>query len=261
MSITIKSAEEQQAMREGGKILAAILSDLRKAAVPGVFKSDLDKMANRLCLKYAVRPSFKGYGGYPGTVCASVNDEVVHGLPVEEPLREGDLVSLDMGVLHKGYHTDSAVSFICRPSTVAQDGSKLPAADKKASDLIKACEQSLYSGIDLIKDGVHLGDISARIQEVAESHGYGVIRMLVGHGIGTEIHEDPHVPNYGTAGTGPVLKTGMTIAIEPMITEDGSIDVVLDDDGWTYKSRTGALCAHTEHTVLVTDDGYEILTH
>lgn len=248
--ITIKSAEEQEKMRQGGKILADILNILKEAAVPGTKKSDLDKLANDLCLKYKVEPSFKDYGGYPATVCISVNEEVVHGLPTDETLKAGDLVSLDMGVEHQGYHTDSAVSFVCGD-----------VENKLAKDLIKITEQSLYSGIDMVKDGVHLGDVSARIQEIAEKHGYGVIRMLVGHGIGTEVHEDPHVPNYGTPGTGPVLKTGMTIAIEPMFTADGSIDVVLSDDGWTYSSHTGALCAHAEHTVLVTDDGYEILTY
>ncbi len=247
--ITIKSSSEQEAMRQGGRILASILNRLKEASTPGIRKSEIDKLAADLCKQYAVKPSFKGYGGYPANVCISVNEEVVHGIPNEEVFLEGDLVSLDMGVFHKGYHTDSALSFVC-----GNEG------DEAAQKLIKVCEQSLYSGIDRIKDGVRLGDISAKIQAVAEDHGYGVIRMLVGHGIGTEIHEDPQVPNYGTAGTGITLKTGMTIAIEPMITADGSIDVILGDDGWTYSSATGALCAHAEHTVLVTDDGYEILT-
>lgn len=238
-------------MREGGKILASILNELRDSAKPGVTRAELDNLANRLCFKHGVKPAFKGYGGYPGSVCISLNEEVVHGLPNSDKLKEGDLVSLDMGVLHQGYNTDSAVSFVCGDNDNKDD-------DRE--DLINVCEQSLYSGIDLIKDGVRLGDVSAKIQETVEARGYGVIRMLVGHGIGTEVHEDPHVPNYGTPGTGPMLKTGMTIAIEPMITADGSIDVVLSDDGWTYSSRTGALCAHYEHTVLVTDDGYEILT-
>jgi methionyl aminopeptidase len=256
--INIKSAEEQELMRQGGKILAAILDRLQKAVKPGVPKSDIDDLAEALCHKYNVRPSFKSYGGYPASVCISVNEEVVHGIPTGETFKEGDLVSLDMGVEWQEFHTDSAVSFVC----TAYPKSSRTAEEKNsvAEDLITVCEQSFCSGIDLIKNGVHLGDVSAKIQAVAESHGYGVIRMLVGHGIGREVHEDPHVPNYGTPGTGPILKTGMTIAIEPMITADGSIDVILGDDGWTYSSQTGALCAHYEHTVLVTDDGYEILT-
>lgn len=251
--ITIKSSEEQKIMRQGGRILAEILSSLKEAVRPGVQKAEIDKLADDLCARHKVRPSFKGYNGFPAAVCISVNDEVVHGIPTEEVFKEGDLVSLDMGVEYEGFHTDSALSLICGQNEGAKDH------DRK-SKLIKAAEQSFYSAVDMIKDGVHLGDVSAKIQEVAESQGYGVIRMLVGHGIGQSVHEDPNVPNYGTRGTGIVLKTGMTIAIEPMITADGSIDVVLASDGWTYKSKTGALCAHYEHTVLVTDDGCEILT-
>jgi methionyl aminopeptidase len=255
--ITIKSAEEQELMRKGGKILASILNELKTAAVPGVKKSDLDKLSIELCRKHKVEPSFSGYGGYPASVCISVNQEVVHGIPTDELLKEGDLVSLDMGVLYQGFHTDSAVSFVCTHDSENKSGA-VSYKDKKK--LIDVTEQSLYSGLKIIKDGIHLGDVSAKIQQVAEASGFGVIRMLVGHGIGTEVHEDPHVPNYGTPGTGPILKTGMTIAIEPMLTADGSIDVILSDDGWTYSSLTGALCSHYEHTVLVTDDGYEILT-
>lgn len=251
--ITIKSAEEQAIMRQGGKILAAILGSLKEAVKPGVLKSDIDKLAENLCAKYNVRPSFKGYNGYPASVCISVNDEVVHGVPNEEAFNDGDLVSLDMGVEYKGFHTDSALSLVCGGEKDSKDF-------EQKDELIKVAEQSFYSAIDVIKNGAYLGDVSARIQEVVESHGCGVIRMLVGHGIGRSVHEDPNVPNYGSKGTGIVLKTGMTIAIEPMITADASVDVVLDSDGWTYKSKTGALCAHYEHTVLVTDDGCEVLT-
>jgi len=247
--IIIKSKEEQDIMRQGGKILAQILAALKKAAKPDIKKKELDELANRLCRDYQVEPSFKGYGGYPNSVCVSVNDEVVHGLPNNEILNIGDLVKLDMGVKYRGFHTDSALSFVCGNFQ-----------DRQKDHLIKTCEQSFYSGIGVIKDGIHLGDVSAEIQKTAEKEGYGVIRMLVGHGIGQNVHEDPHIPNYGNSNTGPMLKTGMVLAIEPMITFDGSIDVVLDDDNWTYKSRTGTLCAHYEHTVLVTDNGYEILT-
>jgi len=258
--IKIKSAEGQELMRQGGKILANILVELRSRSVPGVTGKEIDALANRLCLKYKVKPSFKNYGGFPGSVCISLNDAVVHGIPNENPFKKGDLITLDIGVFYKGFHTDSAVTFVCG-SFGGDDDSLLTTREKKnTQDLIKNCEQSLYSGIDLIKNGVHLGDISAKIQQIAEAAGYGVIRMLVGHGIGHEVHEDPHIPNFGTPGTGPILKTGMTLAIEPMFIEDGSVDVVLDDDGWTYRSKTGARTVHCEHTVLVTDGGYEILT-
>lgn len=247
--IQIKSVEEQEIMRQGGKVLAKILTELKEAVKPGISKTEIDNLSMSLTKKYGVKPSFKNYNGYPNSVCITTNDAVVHGLATQETFKEGDLVTLDMGVYYKNFHTDSAVSFVC--------GGK-PDADKEK--LIKTCEQSLYSGIELIKNGVHLGDVSAKIQQIAEKHGYGVIRMLVGHGIGRDLHEDPHIPNYGHSGSGAILKTGMTLAIEPMFIQDGTVDVILDDDGWTYRSLSGALTVHCEHTVLVTDDGYEILT-
>jgi methionyl aminopeptidase len=247
--IYIKTASEADAMRQGGKILARLLLELKGATKPGIKRSELDYLARRLCLKYHVKPSFLGYTGYPSAVCISTNAEVVHGLADERPIEEGDLVSLDMGIEYAGFHTDSALSFICKSSKNTTD-------DK----IIKVVEHAFYSGVDLIKNGVHLGDISAKIQETAEREGYGVVRMLVGHGIGREVHEDPHVPNWGIQGTGPTLATGMVIAVEPMITESGCVDVVLSDDKWTYLTKDGSRAAHYEHTVLVTDDGYEILT-
>lgn len=248
--IDIKSSEEQELMRQGGLILSKILNELKEKVVPGISSLEIDNLANRLCLKYRVKPSFKGYNGYPNSVCITTDDAVVHGLASDKPFREGELVTLDMGVFHQGFHTDSAVSFVCGDSSNYQ----------KDLRLIKVCEQSFYSAVDLIKEGVHLGDVSAKIQEVAEASGYGVIRMLVGHGIGRNVHEEPNIPNYGIPGTGQILKTGMTLAIEPMLTQDGSVDVVLDDDGWTYRSKTGAKTVHFEHTVLVLDNGFEILT-
>lgn len=247
--ISIKTKSEIEAMRQGGRILSYILKELKAKALPGVTKNELNDMALRLCLKYHVKPSFLGYGNYPGALCVSVNDEVVHGIPSNDELRVGDLVSLDMGVMLGGLHTDAAVSFICGG-----------AEDAAAKKLINITEQSFYSGVSLIKDGVRLGDVSAKIQQTAEQHGYGVIRMLVGHGIGQEVHEEPHVPNYGTAGTGPILKAGMTLAIEPMLTQSGEIEVVLSPDKWTYCTKDGSRAAHFEHTVLVTENGYEILT-
>lgn len=236
-------------MRQSGQILARILVELKEKCVPGVKRAELDDLARRLCLKYHAKPSFLGYGGYPNALCVSLNNEVVHGLPTETEIKEGDLVSLDMGVFYAGFHTDSAVSFVCGDTE-----------NKNIEHQISTTERAFYEAVDLIKDGVRLGDISSKIQEIAEREGYGVIRMLVGHGIGKEVHEEPHVPNYGEKGTGPTLKTGMTIAIEPMFIQDGSVDVVLSDDKWTYETKTGALATHFEHTVLVTDDGCEILT-
>lgn len=236
-------------MRQGGKILAKILIELRKNALPGVTKKELDLQARRLCLKYHVKPSFLAYNGYPAAVCISINDEVVHGIPDDTKLMKGDLVSLDMGVKLAGFNTDSAVTFVC--------GGK---GDKETEKLIATAEQSFYSAAKLIKDGVHLGDISAEIQRVAEAQGYGVIRMLVGHGIGHEVHEEPHIPNFGKPGTGPVLKSGMTLAIEPMLTLSGCIDVDLGYDNWTYSTSDGSLATHFEHTILVTETGCEILT-
>jgi methionyl aminopeptidase len=249
MDIPIKSKKEQDVMCQGGKILASILDRLKAKAQPGITKKEIDALARDLCSKNKVKPSFLGYNGYPDAVCVSVNNEVVHGAANNHKLKKGDLASLDMGVLYKEFHVDAAISFLCGNES-----------DSDAEKLIKVCEQSFYSGIKLIKDGVHLGDISAKIQETAEREGYGVVRMLVGHGIGKNVHELPPIPNYGEAGKGPILKTGMTLAIEPMIIEDGSYDVILSDDKWTYETKTGARAAHYEHTVLVTDNGYEILT-
>lgn len=250
--IPIKTKEEQEKMRYGGKILAKILEDLKNYSVPGISKREIDNRARRLCLKWGVRPSFLGYQGYPAAICISVNDEVVHGIPDGAILKRGDLVSLDMGVEFENLHTDAALSFICGE---AQDNKNL------TQKLIQTTERCFYTGVELIKGGVRLGDVSAKIQEVAEKEGFGVIRMLVGHGIGHSVHEEPHVPNYGDTGTGPLLRAGMTLAIEPMLTLSGCVDVVLGDDKWTYKTSDGSVAAHYEHTVLVTHDGYEILTH
>jgi methionyl aminopeptidase len=247
--IPIKSAVEQEKMRRGGQILAKILIELKNRCIPGVTKKELDELARRLCLKHHVKPSFLGYGGYPAALCVSVNNEVVHGLPTDTIINKGDLVSLDMGVEYEGFHTDSALTLIC-------GNIQNPEAEK----LIKTAERCFFAGADLVRDGIRLGDISSKVQEIAEKEGFGVIKMLVGHGIGREVHEDPHVPNYGEPGTGPILKTGMTIAIEPMLTMDGSVVVILSDDKWTYVTKTGALATHFEHTILVTDDGCEILT-
>lgn len=247
--ISLKTASEQEIMRQGGRILAQILRELKNAAKPGTTKRELNDLANRLCTKYHVKPSFLGYGGYPATLCVSLNNEVVHGIPDGTVIQEGDMVSLDMGVFLAGFHTDSAVTFIC--------GEKI---DESASKLIKTAENALFSAIDLIKPGIRLGDVSNRIQQTAEYYGYGVIRTLVGHGIGQNVHEAPHVPNFGIKDTGPVLKEGMTLAIEPMFTESGEVGVHLAKDGWTYVTDDSSRSTHFEHTILVTKNGTEILT-
>ena len=291
--IPIKSANDIEAMRQGGKILAQILAELKVKTVPGIKRSELESLAKRLCLKYHAKASFLGYKGYPNALCVSLNNEVVHGIPNESKICSGDLVSLDMGIFYAGFHTDAAISFVCPSANVyseqsrrtqdklsqgqSQRGQTLKKSQglsskgtveqsqqgqslqETAERLIKTAENAFFSACDLVRDGVRLGDISAKIQEVSEHDGFGVIRMLVGHGIGREVHEEPPVPNYGTAGTGPILKTGMTLAIEPMITE-GGYDVILSDDKWTYVTRDNSRAAHFEHTVLVTDQGFEILT-
>lgn len=246
--ILIKNKAQIEAMRQGGRILALILDELCKRVVPGTRTKELDDLARRLCLKYHVQPSFLDYNGYPAAVCISLNNEVVHGLPGERVIEKGDLVSIDMGVICANMNTDAARTVIAGEAKNTID-----------EQLVKVCEQSFYSGCDLIKEGVRLGDVSAKIQETAEKNGFGVVRMLVGHGIGEKLHEEPPIPNYGQKGDGPVLKAGMTLAIEPMLTE-GEWEVFLDNDKWTYKTVDGGKASHFEHTVLVTKEGFEILT-
>jgi methionyl aminopeptidase len=239
--------DKLEAMRHGGKILAQILSDLKDSTKPGTTKKELDDLSKRLCLKYGVKPSFLNYGGFPGALCVSVNHELVHGLPDESVITEGDLVSLDFGVNYKGYHTDSALTFAV---------SEVPV---KAKELMRVAEDSLYVGIDQAKVGNHVGDIGAAIQKYVEDRGFGIVRSLVGHGIGKDVHEEPMVPNFGEKGQGPILKEGMTIAIEPMITA-GHFEVVQSKDGWTFETKDESLCAHFEHTIYISSDGPEILT-
>ena len=192
-------------------------------------------------------PSFKGYDGFPGTICASVNDEVVHGIPGNRVLEEGDIISLDIGACYKGYHGDSAWTYAV--------GKISP----KKQALIEWTRESLFEGLSVIKDGAHVGDIGAAVSKCARRHNLGVVKELVGHGVGTDVHEEPDVPNYGFAGTGPVLKEGMVIAVEPMLNLGTPKIYILDDD-WTIITADGKPSAHFEHTVLVTKDGYEILT-
>ena len=235
-------------MREAGKILAKVHEELGKAIEPGMSTMDIDRLGERLIRSYGCIPSFKNYNGYPASICVSVNDEVVHGIPNKHHiLREGDIVSLDAGVIWQGYHSDAARTH--GVGTISPEAAKL----------IEVTRQSFFEGIKFAVPGNHLNDISAAIQKYAESFGYGVVRDLVGHGIGTKLHEEPEVPNFSQKRKGIRLEPGMTLAVEPMITA-GRYDVVWLDDDWTVVTDDGSLAAHYENTILITEDGPEILS-
>lgn len=243
----IKTQEEIITMRQGGKILATVLKEVAQKAVPGVSTIELDRAAEALILSHGAQPAFKGYEKFPYSLCTSVNEDIVHGYPSTYQLKEGDVVKLDLGVLYKGYNTDMAV-------TVAV-GKVTPEAKK----LIEATKKSLAEGIKKVKPGNTIGDIGHAVQSYLEKRGYGVVRDLVGHGIGRQVHEEPSVPNYGTAGNGEVLQEGMVICIEPMVTV-GDYKIIKSKDGYGYATRDGSLSAHFENTVAVTKRGAEILT-
>ena len=248
MSVTIKSARQIGLMREAGKNLAKVHEELGAAIRPGMSTLDIDRLGEKLIRGYGCVPSFKNYNGYPASICVSVNDEVVHGIPDKNHiLHEGDIVSLDAGVIWHGYHSDAA-----RTHAV---GKITPEAEK----LIEVTRESFFQGIKYAKAGNHLGDISSAIQAYAESFGYGVVRDLVGHGIGEHLHEDPEVPNFAQKKKGIKLVPGMTLAIEPMINA-GRPDVVWMDDDWTVVTDDGTLSAHYENTILITEGEPEILS-
>lgn len=256
--IFIKTNEEIALMREGGKILAKILNELAACVKPGITTGSLDKQTEKLVAKYGVVASFKNYkpafadedvkdDGYPASVCVSVNEEVVHGIPGKRLLHEGDIVALDMGVRHKGCFTDAAIT--------VPVGRVSPEAEK----LIRVTKECLERGIAMVKHGAALGDIGFAVQSHAEKNGFSVVRDLIGHGVGRYVHEDPQVPNYGKPGHGMKLQKGMTIAIEPMINV-GSFKVGMSPNHWTFVTRDGRYSAHFEHTVAVMENGCEILT-
>lgn len=245
--IILKSLPEIEKMRKSNAIVAAILEELRKKIRPGVKTIELDRLSEDLALKKGARPAFKGYRGYPYSLCTSVNSEVVHGMPSERELKEGDIVSLDFGILNDGYYGDAAVT--------VPVGEIAPGARK----LLKITEEALYRGIAEVKAGNRIGDISAAIQGHVEAAGYSVVRDLVGHGIGKSLHEDPQVPNYGSGGRGIELKPGMVFAIEPMVNE-GTHRVEVLRDGWTVVTADGKLSAHFEHSVAITENGPVILS-
>nr|WP_092073846.1 type I methionyl aminopeptidase [Dendrosporobacter quercicolus]NSL47888.1 type I methionyl aminopeptidase [Dendrosporobacter quercicolus DSM 1736]SDM68562.1 methionine aminopeptidase, type I [Dendrosporobacter quercicolus] len=245
--IILKSDRELAYMRDAGKIVAETLTEVEKAAKPGVSTLELDRIAEEYIKGRGAIPTFKGYNGFPGNICASINEQVVHGIPGLKKLKNGDNVSIDIGAVINGYNGDAAV-------TVAVGD-----VDASVQKLLEVTEQSLYKGIEKAMAGNRLGDISHAVQAHAEAYGYGVVRDYVGHGIGRKMHEDPQVPNYGQPGRGPRLKSGMTLAIEPMINL-GTHEVKTLDDGWTVVTKDGKPSAHFEHTIAITDDKPEILT-
>ena len=248
MAITIKSNKEIELMREAGKILAITHEELEKALRPGMSTWDINKIGEEVIRSYGCIPSFLNYNGYPASICVSVNNEVVHGIPSKKNfIKEGDIVSLDAGVIYKGYQSDAA-----RTHGVGQIS---PEAEK----LIRVTKESFFEGIKVINEGVHLNEVSKAIQAYAEGHGFSVVRDLVGHGIGTHLHEDPQIPNFAQKRRGPRLQAGMTLAIEPMINA-GKYHVNWLDDDWTVVTADGSLSAHYENTVLVTKEGCELLS-
>ncbi len=245
--ITIKSDSEIELMREAGRILRDTLNMLKEHVKVGVTTKELDKLAHDYIISRGAKPSFLGYGGFPGSICASVNEQVVHGIPSNRKLVSGDIIGIDCGVIYKGWQSDAARTFA------------VGEISEKHKKLIEVTEQSFFEAMKVIREGARLGDIGAAVQNLAESNGFSVVRDLVGHGIGKDMHEDPQVPNYGKAGKGLRLKRNMTLAIEPMINE-GTYEVSALDDGWTVVTDDDGYSAHYENTVLITEDGYEILS-
>ena len=246
--ISIKSDREISLMREAGRLNYLTHEEVKKHIKPGVKTKDLDKVAYDFIIKNHAKPSFLNYEGYPASICVSINDEVVHGIPSSHRIiQEGDIVSVDVGAYKNGFHGDAARTFLI--GDVSEDKKKL----------VQVTKQCFFEGINGIKNGSFVGDISSQIQKYAESFGYSVIRLLEGHGVGRNLHEYPSVPNYGRAGSGAKLLSGMTIAIEPMINL-GKKEIVMLDDDWTIVTKDGLPSAHYENTVLITDDGVEILT-
>ena len=245
--IILKLPEEIEKMRASNHIVAEILIALKEKVKPGVTTGELDSYSEELVRKKGAVPAFKGYMGYPYSLCISVNSEVVHGMPTNRVLVEGDIVSLDFGAYYKGYYGDAAIT--------------VPVGDvsEDAARLIRVTEQGLYDGIREAKRGNRLGDISAAVQHCIEAAGFSVVRDFVGHGIGKKLHEEPQIPNYGIRGRGLELKAGMVLAIEPMVNE-GTYKVKVTDNGWTVVTEDGRLSAHFEHSVAITNDGPDILS-
>lgn len=245
--INIKSKREIDLLKEAGRLTYLTHKEVAKHIKPGVTTNELDIIAEEFILSKGCTPSFKNYNGFPKSICTSINDEVVHGIPSNRKLKEGDIISVDIGVCYKGYHGDSAWTYPV--GTISEE--------KKY--LLEHTEKSLFEGLSKIKPGNRLGDVCSAIGTYAKEHNLGIVRELVGHGVGSKLHEDPEIPNYGTPNTGPIIKEGMVFAVEPMLNL-GKDDVVMLDDDWTIVTEDYSPSAHFEHTVVVTKDGYEILT-
>ncbi|MFF2890721.1 type I methionyl aminopeptidase [Paenibacillus sp. NPDC057967] len=245
--IICKSESELRLMREAGRIVAETHRLMAQAVKPGITTGELDAIAEKYIRSQGATPSFKGYNGFPSSICASVNDELVHGFPGSRKLNEGDIISIDIGAQYEGYHGDSAWTYAV--------GSVTPEVQR----LLDVTEESLYAGLALVKPDVRLYTVSHAIQKVIEAAGFSVVREYVGHGIGADLHEEPQIPNYGVPDRGPRLKPGMALAIEPMV-NIGERYVRTLEDNWTVVTQDASWCAHFEHTVVVTEDGFEILT-
>lgn len=245
--IIYKTRDEIDLMREAGRIVAATHHALQQSIEPGITTAELDRIAEQFIKSNGAIPSFKGYGGFPGSICASVNEELVHGIPGPRKLKEGDIISIDIGAQFKGYHADSAWTY------------PVGKISEQAEKLLHVTEQSLYMGINQAIPNGRLSDISYAIQQHVEENGFSIVREYVGHGVGAELHESPQIPNFGPPGRGPILKQGMVLAIEPMVNV-GSRYVKTLDDRWTVVTVDNQYCAHFEHTVAITETGYEILT-
>ena len=245
--ITLKSKREIELLKEAGHIVYLTHQYLRPYIKAGIKTKELDSLAEKFIRSKGATPSFKGYEGFPSTLCISINDEVVHGFPSDRVLQDGDIISIDIGACYKGYHGDSAWTY-----TVGE-------VSDDAKYLLEHTEKALYEGIKQAKVGNRIGDISYAVEKYATEHNLGVVKELVGHGVGTSVHEAPDVPNYGTKGTGPKIRDGMVIAIEPMLTL-GSPDIYIEDNDWTVKTEDSSLSAHFEHTIAITNEGVIILT-
>lgn len=248
MAIIIKSPEEIKIMRESGRILATILSELENFAEVGRTTKEIDNYSEKLFKKYQIQASFKGYKGFPATICASVNEQVVHSIPNERKLENGDILTIDCGVLYEGFHSDSAITIF------------IGDVNAKVKEFVFVVKKALYSAIEKIKPGTRLNVIGETVQKIVEDqHGYSVVKELTGHGIGRQLHEDPFIINYKDNSTGPILKEGMTLAVEPIVSM-GTSQIITLNDGWTIVTADKLPACQWEHTVAVTKDGVEILT-
>lgn len=245
--IICKTPREIEIMREAGRIVALTHQELKQHITPGITTKELDQIAEKTIQKYGATPSFKGYNGFPGSICASVNEELVHGIPGKRKLKEGDIISIDIGAKYNGYHGDSAWTY------------PVGNISESVQKLLDVTEKSLYLGLEQVKPGGRLSNISHAVQTHAEENGFSIVREYVGHGIGQDLHEDPQIPHYGPPNRGPRLKPGMVICVEPMVNQGRRYVKTLSDD-WTVVTVDGKWCAHFEHTIALTEAGYEILT-